>query len=75
MSTTVGFDTHEIFRRLKQRGFTEEQAHELVEAMKDAQNELATKSDIRELEHRLKIWFGGLMAGAVVLIAALHKLI
>ena len=53
---TITFDTHKFIRRLKESGFTEEQAEGVADAFKDAQGEadLATKRDLKELELRLE---------------------
>jgi hypothetical protein len=77
----VTFDTHKFIRKLKESGFTEEQAEGVADAFKDAQAEAVpvTKDylDARllELENRLVKWGIGLALGQVALIAALVKLL
>lgn len=52
MSITVNwnFDTLEAVKRLEVKGFTRQQAEEVVNVVKDAQNELVTKGDLRYLK-------------------------
>lgn len=65
--TTVTFDTHEIIKKLREKGLSEELAEYQVEAMKEVArqavvqvqhdfelDDLATKRDLRELELMLK---------------------
>ncbi len=47
-------------------------AHALDEALRDA---VATKSDLREMELRLTVKLGGMLAAGVAMAAALVKLI
>lgn len=61
--TAVPFDTLKLARKLQESGFTQEQA---AEAMADALAEqVATRSDLRELASELKLWTAGL-AGLVI---------
>ena len=47
-------DTRDAFRRLRdQGGFSEEQADAIVDLFRDADEEVATRSDLDELEERL----------------------
>ena len=89
--TTVTFDTHKFVRTLKAAGVPENQAEAFSEAFKDAQSEaeLATKADIvsvrrdiddvrrdmKEMELRLTIKLGTLMALSIGIVAALVKLL
>src|SRR4051794_25765837 len=54
----VVFDTHTWIKRLKEAGFTEEQAEAEVSLVREALavnlKDLATKQDLRELELRLE---------------------
>ncbi len=77
--TTITFDTHEFVRTLKASGMPEEQAEAISEAFKAAQGqaELATQRDIAdvrrdivELEQRLIIKLGALMAVSIGVVAA-----
>jgi hypothetical protein len=74
--TTATFDTHKFVRRLKEAGLPEMQAEAIADAFRDAQGEaeLATKTDLRELEYRLTIKLGSLIALAIGIVAALVKL-
>ena len=81
---TITFDTHKFIRTLKEAGVPESQAEAFSEAFKEAQGEadLATKRDIddvrrdmRELEQRLIIKLGALIAFAIGIVAVLVKLL
>lgn len=88
---TITFDTHKFVRTLKESGVPENQAEAISEAFKEAQGEaeLATKADIvsvrrdiddvrrdmREMEQRLIIKMGALIAFAIGIVAALVKLL
>lgn len=81
---SITFDTHKFVRTLKAAGVPESQAEAISDAFKEAQGEaeLATKYDINDLkrdmhdmEQRLIIRLGGLIAVAIGLVAALVKLI
>lgn len=86
--TTITFDTLKFVRTLKAAGVPENQAEAFSEAFKEAQGEaeLATKRDIDDLrrdmdarfiqmEQRLIIKLGALMAVAISLVAALVKML
>ena len=82
--TTITFDTHKFVRTLKDAGVPESQAEAISEAFKEAQGEaeLATKRDIddlrrdmRDMEQRLIIKLGALIALSVGIVAALVKLL
>ena len=74
------FNTLKYARMLEEAGFSRDQAETsiriLVEIMED---KLATKQDIRELESRLTLRVGTMLAASVTLITAIvtaiHKLI
>ena len=81
---TITFDTLKCVRKLKDAGVPENQAEAISEAFKDAQGEaeLATKHDIddvrrdmRELEQRLTIRLGAMMAFLIGIVAVLVKLL
>jgi hypothetical protein len=81
---TITFDTHKFIRTLKDAGVPESQAEAFSEAFKEAQGEadIATKRDIddvrrdmRELEQRLIIKLGALVAFAIGIVAVLVKLL
>lgn len=81
--SAVAFDTLKFAKRLKEAGFTEQQAEALASAQVDLiEANLATKADIlglkrdiKELEYRLTIRLGGLIALAIGAVAALVKLL
>ena len=74
---TITFDTHKFIRRLREAGISEEQAEAIAEAFRDAhvEAEVATKSDLRELEYRLIIKLGTMMVLAIGIVATLVKLL
>lgn len=86
MATTT-FDTLRYAKRLKEAGFTEQQAEVQAEARAEIlEGELATKRDIAELKAELKRdiaegkaetvrWMAGMLVAQAALIAALVKLL
>jgi hypothetical protein len=74
---TITFDTHKFIRTLKDSGIPENQAEAIAEAFKEAhlEAELATKTDLRELEYRLIIKLGAMMMAAITVVATLVKLL
>ena len=76
--TATTFDTLEIVRDLEAAGVERRQAEAHAEAMAKAANaghgELATKTDMANLETRLTVRFIGIAVGQVALIVALLKL-
>lgn len=79
MSKTLPFDTLLFANRLQAKGMQKELADELAEltanAISDQQSELATKSDLRELEYRIIIKLGGMLTVVIGVIVTLVKLI
>jgi hypothetical protein len=75
--STITFDTHKFIRTLKESGIPETQAEAIAEAFRAAhfEAEVATKTDLRELEYRLVIKLGAMMMAAVAVVAALVKLL
>ena len=75
--STITFDTHRFIKTLEQAGFDEKQAEAVAEAVSQAhvEAELATKSDLKELEYRLIIKLGAMMVTAVSIVAVLVKLL
>ncbi|MDD5321036.1 MAG: DUF1640 domain-containing protein [Methylococcales bacterium] len=85
--TTIAFDTHSFVKKLKAVGFTEEQAEVFAsEQARLIEGKLATKNnlvelennlrrDMRELEYRIIIKLGGLMAVSITVVATLVKLL
>ena len=84
--TTTTFDSLGYFERLKAVGVPEEQAKVQANAMREViEDKLVTKADLlaakaelqqqmRELEYRLTIRLGGMMAASIAIVAALVKL-
>ena len=85
--TTATFDTLGYFEKLKDAGVPEAQAKVQVEALRElVDDRLATKADLlaaktelqqqmKELEYRLTIRLGSMLAGAVALLVALIVLV
>jgi len=75
MATTT-FDTLGYFEKLKAAGVPENQAKAQVEVIREViEDKLATKQDLQELEYRLTIRFGSMIAVAVAILAALMALL
>lgn len=72
----VPFDTLKLARSLREKAkFAQEQAEGVADALSDAfQDEIATKTDLRELELCLTIKIGGMLVIAVGVLTALLKL-
>lgn len=62
------FDTLKLARRLEAAGFPAQQAGDTVEVIAEAVAQLATKADLRELEQRMTIKFGGTLLAVAGLI-------
>jgi len=72
---TTTFDTLGYSKKLQELGFTREQSEGLAELHKELVTEgLATKQDLKDLEYRLTIRLGGMMAVAIAIVAALVRL-
>ena len=55
------FDTHKAFTAFKEAGFTDAQAQALIDQGREGSDALATKADLRELEHRMTIRLGAML--------------
>ena len=70
--TTIILDTHRLITRLKNRGFSEEQATGISEAMQEIDlSQLTTRADLRELELRITVKLGSLITVATAFLAVL----
>ena len=73
---TIVFDTHAFVKEMAEAGMPEKQAEVLARSQATLINEtLATKQDLKELELRLTIRLGSMMVVAIVVVAALVKLL
>ena len=76
---TITFDTLKFAQRLEKAGATREyaaaEAEALSEVFESGTQDLATKNDLREMELRMTIKLGSMMASAVAITAALVKLL
>ncbi len=73
-------DTLKIYERLKNAELNDKAAKEIAEVFSDViEKELATKSDIKELESRLKAdiikWVAGMLVAQAAIVATLVKLL
>ena len=70
-------DTHFLVKRLISKKFTEEQAEEMVNIIKEIKEKdldiTATKRDIKELELRLKIHLGAMIFSLLLAFKILDK--
>jgi len=67
----LGFDTLAFVKRLSAAGMNGRQAEALAEALSDhAFTELATKSDLKDLELRLTMRMGAMTAASAALTVA-----
>ena len=73
----IVFDTHLFVTELKAAGFDGRQAEAVVNTIKKSHKEadLATKFDLRELEYRLTIHLGSMLAVAVGALAVIIKVL
>lgn len=76
MSKSIPFDTLAHAKKLKQAGFTEQQAEVQAEALAEIVNErVATKQDLKNLEYRLRhdivLRIGGMIVAATAFLAAI----
>ncbi len=76
---TIIFDTLKFVKRLKAAGFEEDQAEALSDAFMESHEtaiaDLATKTDLKELEMRITIRLCVMMAATIAIIAALVKIL
>lgn len=75
------FDAHKTYEALKAGGFTDSQAKNLLDALGESKESLATKADIdavkadlRELELRMRLNLYGVAIVVVGILAALEVL-
>ena len=72
----VTFDTLKFAKRLEAAGLLKSLAEAIADALREAtSDELATNTDLRELEYSLVIEFGAMIAAAVALAGVLVKLL
>jgi hypothetical protein len=74
--STITFDTHQLVKDLESRGFNTSQAEGINDALKSALTiaEVATKHDLKEMELRLTLKIGSLLAASVAFAVAAQKL-
>lgn len=68
----ITFDTLKYTKKLRDAGFTEQQAEVQAEALKELiEEKLATKQDLKNLEYRLTIRLGSMIVSGVAFLSAL----
>ena len=80
---TITFDTLAFAKKLKEAGFSEQQAESQAQALSQAlaehaerqKEELATKRDLVEAKADIIKWVAGMLVAQAALIAALVKLL
>jgi len=73
---SIPFDTHEFVKELLAAGFTQQQAETQVRVLaRLVYDQLATKRDLKELELRLTIRIGGIVAAGIAVLAVMVKLL
>lgn len=74
---TIALDTHKTIKNLTQKGFTQEQAEGVVEAL--AESELVTKSDLHvalsDQKTSIIQWVAALLIAQAGLVVALQNLL
>ena len=76
MNAPVTFDTLAFMKRLEAAGMDTKQAEAFAQALNDVAFEsVTTKSDLRDLEHRLVVKLGGAIAAATALTVAILGLL
>ena len=75
--STITFDTHQLVKELKAKGFSDDQAEGINDALKNALNvaEVATRRDWKELELNLTIKIGVLIVAALGFMTAAQKML
>lgn len=72
----IAFDTLSYANKLINAGFTKEQAEVQAEAIAELINDnIATKRDLQELEYKLLLKIGAMLAASIGIITALVKLL
>lgn len=75
MMAQIGFDTLAFVKRLAAAGMNTRQAEAIAEGLTEhAFTDLATKSDLKDLELRLTIRMGALSAATIAILGALITL-
>lgn len=76
MANALHIDTLKFSRRLIEAGLEPRAAEAIVETIAEVDtSDLATKSDLRDLEHRLTIKMGGMIMAAVAAMTAILRLL
>lgn len=71
--STPNFDTDELIQKFVSQGTPENQARAFVRGIVDAQNQLATTRDLKDLETRLLIKLPAIIAIMLAIFETVHK--
>ena len=70
------FDTLAYAKKMKVAGFTDAQAEAQAEALAEViEQQIATKRDLKEMEQRIIIKLGAMIAASIAIIVSLQKLL
>lgn len=70
------FDTVVYVKRLREAGFTDRQAEVQAETIKELlEEQIATKRDFREMESRIILKVGAMIAASIAITATLVKIL
>lgn len=76
MAHVMIFDTLAYAKKLKEVGFTEQQAEVQAETLREIiDTNLATKRDLKDMEKNIIIKIGGMLAAAVAILSILITLL
>ena len=76
MEKALIFDTFQYVKKLRDAGFTDKQAEVQAETIKELlEEQIATKRDLREMENRLILKVGAMIAASIAITATLVKLL
>ncbi len=76
MNTTLVFDTLAYAKKMRSAGFTEAQAEAQAEALAEViEQQIATKRDLKEMEQRIIIKLGAMIAASMAITISILKLV
>lgn len=75
MAKSLIFDTFQYVKKLRDAGFTDRQAEVQAETIKELlEEQIATKRDLREMESRIILKVGAMIAASIAVTATLVKI-
>jgi hypothetical protein len=76
MERAIIFDTLLFSKKLREAGFTQQQAEVQAEAIAQLiEDQIATKRDLREMENRIILKVGAMIAASIAVTSTLVKLL